>query len=367
MSATLPIPWTMWRYLAQRYAIQIALVGGFLFGLIYVFESLEMLRRAEGHDVALSTVMGMAALKLPETAQVLFPFIFLISGLSLFWQLGRASELIVMRAVGISVWQFIAPIILTAFILGVFNVAVLQPISATSLNRYAVLEAQYLGKPRRIAALNEQGLWLRDSRDGVTRLLHARNIGADGQALNNIMALNLNDNGTLISRLDAGKGRFDEESWILQNGAITASNGDRHDFAQQVIETGIKRSDMFSGFNEAATFSFWSLPNHIGTMAASGFPTRNLVLYYQNLLAMPFLWVSMALIAAVVSLTPHRLGRTTLMIGVGVLAGFFYFLFARYFEALSMVQRIPEAMAAWVPVLLATLLPLYSLLKKEDG
>lgn len=367
MSETLPVPWTMWRYLAMRYLTQIALVGAFLFGLIYVFEALELLRRASGHDVALSTVLGMAALKLPETGQVLFPFIFLIAGLSLFWQLGRASELIVMRAVGISVWQFIAPVVLTAFALGVFNIAALQPISAASLNRYTVLEAEHLGKPRNVAALNQQGLWLRDTRDGVTHLLHARHVGSDGQSLKTIMVLNLNDKGSLLSRYDAPEGRFDESQWVLMNGIVTDRDGARSGFANRAIETGIKRSDMFAGYNEVATFSFWSLPGHIKTMAASGFPTRSLILYYQNLLAMPFLWVSMALIAAVVSLTPHRFGKTALMIGLGVLAGFFYFLFARYFEALSLVQRIPEIMAAWVPIILATLLPLYSLLKKEDG
>jgi lipopolysaccharide export system permease protein len=357
----------MWRYLAQRYLVQILLVGGFLFGLIYIFETLELLRRAGGHNVPTSTVLGMAALKLPETAQVLFPFIFLVSGLSLFWQLGRASELIVMRAVGISAWQFIAPIALTAFVMGVMNVGLLQPLSATSLNRYAALESQYLGKKRSVAALNEQGLWLRDNNGDVTRLLHARTIGTDGQTLSDIMVLNLNENGVLQSRLDAEQGRFDEESWLLRNGARTDKTGARELFATRMIETGIKRSDMFSGFNEAATFSFWSLPGHIRTMAASGFPTRTLNLYYQNLLAVPFLWLSMALIAAVVSLTPHRLGKTALMIGVGVAAGFFYFLFARYFEALSLVQRIPPSMAAWMPVVLATLVPLYTLLKKEDG
>lgn len=361
------IPFTLWRYLAKRYAIQIAVVGVSLLGLIYVFEALELIRRADG-QVATVDLLGMALLKLPETAQILFPFIFLIAGLSLFWQLERASELVVMRAVGISAWQFVAPIALAAFLLGVLNISLIQPLSAASLTRYNVLEAGYFGKPRRIAALNAQGLWLRDaSENGTIRLMHARVIDGDEQGLQDIFVLNLDDKGRLVSRLDAPQGLYNDDNWVLQNGLQTLADGRIASFTQQMVKINVSRSDIFSGFGDAATFSSWTLPEHIKILAASGFPTRSLILYYQNLLATPFLWMAMALIAVVVSLTPHRFGKTALMIGIGIGAGFFYFLFARYFEALSLIQRIPEFMAAWVPVILATIIPVTTLLKKEDG
>lgn len=361
------IPWTLWQYLARRYIAQVGFVAFGLLGLVYIFESFELLRRAGGHDVPLTTILSMALLKLPETGQVLFPFVFLLAGLSLFWQLGRASELVIMRAVGVSAWRFVAPVALVAFACGVFNVAVLQPIGSFTLERYAALEERYLGTPRRVAALNEQGLWLRDSAEGSVRLFHARDVSMSKSELGGIMILDLDSQGRLLQRLDATTARFDDGDWVLGRGMATNEDGTILPFTGRTVETAIKRQDLLNGFTEAATFSFWVLPKQIDTLAARGFPTRSLILYYQNLLATPFLWIAMALIAISVSLTPHRFGKAVLMLGVGIGAGFFYFLFARYFEALSLTQRIPEFLAAWVPVLLATILPVTFLFQEEDG
>lgn len=360
-------PITLWKYLARRYLVQVGMIALGLLALIYMFETFELLRRAGGHDVPTQTVMFMALLKLPETAQIIFPFVFLLSGLSLFWQLNRASELVVMRATGISAWRFVAPIALVAFACGLFNIAVLQPVGAASLSRYATLEAQYLGTPRRIAALNKQGLWVRDSHQGRVRLMHAQSVTMPEAKMTDLMILDLDDKGALLTRFDAAGGFYDNEAWVLARGMETDANGAVTPFVGKRVEAGVGREELFAGFTESGTFAFWTLPAHIKTLAESGFPTRSLVLYYQNLLATPFLWVAMTLVAVAVSLTPHRMGRTVLLLSLGVGAGFFYFLFARYFEALTLTQRIPEIVAAWVPVAIATLVPLTSLFQTEDG
>lgn len=359
---------TLWKYLGRRYLVQIGLIAVSLLALIYVFEAFELLRRARTHDhTGIDVILFMSLLKLPETAQVIFPFVFLLSGLSLFWQLNRASELVVMRATGISAWQFVAPIAFVAFGCGLFNIMVLQPVGAASLTRYAALEAQYFGKPRRIAALNDQGLWVRDSQPGKVRLLHAQSLAMPKAQMTDLMILDLNDKGTLLTRYDADRGFIDNEAWVLTSGMETTALGKVTPFAGKRLDAGVTQEDLLAGFTDTNSFAFWTLPGHIKTLASSGFPTRSLVLYYHNLLATPFLWVAMALIAVTVSLTPHRMGRTVALLSLGVAAGFFYFLFARYFEALTLTQRIPELIAAWVPVAIATLVPLTSLLQTEDG
>lgn len=360
-------PWTLWRYLALRYGMQLALVGFFLLGLIYLFETMELLRRAKDQDVATATLLWMGILKLPQTGQIIMPFIFLIAGLILFWQLGRASELVVMRSSGVSAWQFLAPIVMTAFALGVLNFAVLQPVGAAFLKQFSAFETRYLGKATRLASLNKQGLWLREATDQETLLMHAGHFSLPDGTLTQPMIFRLDKNGRLIDRTDAAAGTFLDKGWALERGIVTDAAGVSRPFTARLIQLNTRRDDVLFDFTRSEMLSSWSLPGHIATLAASGFSTRSLVLYYQNLLATPFLWTAMALIAVAVSLTPHRLGRATLMLAVGVGAGFFYFLFARYFEALTLTQRIPELLAAWVPVLLATLIPISSLLQTEDG
>ena len=100
---------TLSRYLSRTYLINTLLLMLCLFLIVYLFETVELVRRASKHEgVPLSLVLKMGLLKLPEVTQILFPFAILFSAMFTFWQLARRSELIVMSSAGFSVWQFMA-------------------------------------------------------------------------------------------------------------------------------------------------------------------------------------------------------------------------------------------------------------------
>jgi Flp pilus assembly pilin Flp len=60
-------------------------------------------------DVSYNEVLRLTALNLPSIILVLLPFAFLFGVLGAFVDLNRKSELIAMRAAGVSAWRFILP------------------------------------------------------------------------------------------------------------------------------------------------------------------------------------------------------------------------------------------------------------------
>src|SRR5580704_8942689 len=83
-----------------------------------------------------SMLLEMAALKLPHTAQDVMPFAILFGTMLAFWRLTRSNELVVARAAGVSVWEFLTPAVMVALLVGVVAVTLFNPIGA-------VLEASY--------------------------------------------------------------------------------------------------------------------------------------------------------------------------------------------------------------------------------
>ena len=82
-------------------------------------EVLELMRKASSRpDVTFQLVMQMAVLKFPHTLQKLTHFAALFGGMFTFWRLSRSSELVVARASGVSVWQFLAPAVVVAVSIG---------------------------------------------------------------------------------------------------------------------------------------------------------------------------------------------------------------------------------------------------------
>ena len=84
--------------------------------------------------------------RVPQVTERIMPFCVLIGAMSCYLNLSRRLELVVARAAGMSAWQFIAPALIVAFVLGVFATTVYNPVSAILQERSKRYEAELFGK-----------------------------------------------------------------------------------------------------------------------------------------------------------------------------------------------------------------------------
>ena len=84
--------------------------------MIDMIELLRLSRRAT--DLSIATLLWMGLLRLPAFSEILLAFAVLVGSIGALLSLNRKSELIVMRAGGMSVWQFLRPGVTVALLLG---------------------------------------------------------------------------------------------------------------------------------------------------------------------------------------------------------------------------------------------------------
>jgi lipopolysaccharide export system permease protein len=133
------------------------------------------------------------------------------------------------------------------------------------------------------------------------------------------------------------------------------------------VPTNLTPKKIEESFASPDTMSFWQLPSFIELLEASGFSAQRHRLYFDSLLARPFLLCAMVLVAAIFSLRMQRRGGTTLMIVGGVFAGFMLYFISEMVFTLGLSATIPVALAAWTPAGISTLLGTTFLLHLEDG
>src|SRR5438105_10949966 len=151
-------------YIARQFFTWFAGVFGTMVAVTCLLAYLGLLRRAGGRAQAgWGILLEMAALKMPHTAQEVMPFAILFGTMLAFWRLTRSNELVVARAAGVSVWQFLTPAVLVALIVGVLAVTVFNPIASTMEARYERLDNRILRQAADPLALSKTGLWLRQS------------------------------------------------------------------------------------------------------------------------------------------------------------------------------------------------------------
>jgi lipopolysaccharide export system permease protein len=360
---------TLSAYLARLFTLNFIGMSGILLGVIWFFDVAELLRRAAKVDgVPLGIILQMAFLKLPEMAQTLFPFITLFTALFSFWQLSKRSELIVMRSAGISVWQFLRPILMVGFTAGLLIVTILNPLGALFFQKYSSLEERYLGsQSNTLIALFDEGLWLRQPSDTGYAIIHANHISLPDWRLNGVFALYFDDNDQFQKRLDAKMALLKQDAWQFQNVLEQGDNIPETSYASITLPTSLTKQDIENSFASPDTMGFWSLPNFIQTLERTGFDSTKLRIHFHTLIALPILCCAMILLAALAALRPQRSGGTFLYIVGGVIIGFVLFFSSNVLQALGASHQVPVFLAAWTPTLLSILIGSTILLMQEDG
>ena len=123
---------TLGLYLASRFLRTVALVFLVMFGLIYLIDYVELLRRAsdvQGSSVAF--LAFLALLRVPAVAEQVLPFAVLFGAMAAFLSLSRKLELVVARAAGLSAWQFLTPPVLIVALIGIVAVTLYNPMAAS--------------------------------------------------------------------------------------------------------------------------------------------------------------------------------------------------------------------------------------------
>lgn len=374
---------TISRYMAGSYLINTLLFLGALLFLIYMFDMLELIRRAsKSGDVPFALLFQMGLLKLPEVGQLLFPFAVLFAAMFTFWQMNRRSELIVLRSSGFSVWQFIAPFILVSVLLGCVQIGAINPLGAILITKYEQLEGRYLERQKNQIAIFRDGLWLRQNMEekfisnrpktspiaeNDYIIIHARSVKQPEWILQDLSVFYFNAQDQFLKRLDALQARIEPGRWVFEEAILHEKSGYATFHETTTLSTHLSIQDIEESFSSAQSLSFWQLPQHIHTLQETGFNTARLHVYYQRLLAQPLFLATMILLAASVSIRPPRYGGTLGLFTLGIFIGFLVFFLSSYLQALGTSQQIPIFLAGWSPTFICLLLGLTAIITLEDG
>ena len=361
---------TLSSYIARQFFAWFCGVYGAMLSISFLIDYIELLRRASTKNgVTLGVLLEMAALKLPHTAQEVMPFAVLFGTMLAFWRLTRNNELVVARAAGVSVWQFLTPAVLVALLTGIVAVTIFNPAASQMEATYEQLDARFLKQSsEQQLALSNSGLWLRQSdSSGGQVVIHGNKMVAPELLLTQVTLFFFNSEHQYRSRIEASSAQLDNGYWIIDNGKRWESGDQPEPVPQLRLATKFTTHRIEESLASPDTMSFWALPGFISLLEQSGFSAQRHRLQFNILLARPFLFCAMVLVAATFSLRMQRRGGATLMIMGGVAAGFTLYFVSNIVFALGLSAKLPVLLAAWTPTGVSLIFGVSMLLHLEDG
>ena len=185
--------------------------------------------------------------------------------------------------------------------------------------------------------------------------------------LQNVMALFFGADDAFLRRIDAREAILQEKEWIFRDAYVNEPSKQAVPVAQASLSTELTAEEIEESFSSPETMPFWKLPSFIRTMEATGFDPVRLRIHFQALLAQPFLFAAMILLAAAVCLRPPRARQTLLLVVAGLAIGFVAFFMTSFLQALGASHQIPAILAAWSPAFVMLLLGVAAMMSLEDG
>lgn len=366
------LSWTLSKYICWHFFLCIMLALGGLLAITSLVDVVELLRRSSGRqNIPLGVIIQLAALRIPYMAERLMPYAVLIGSMLALTRLTRSHELIVTRAAGISVWQFLAPAMALVLSIGVGVATVFNPFSAALLMRFEQLEGKYFSSAPSLLSISPSGLWLRQiehNSDTVgEHIIYTMRISQTNMEFSNIIVFTFDKSQKFIGRLDAKQAVLEEGRLRLSDVVRSVPGKPAETMNEVVLSTSLTLNHIQDSFASPESMSFWHLPSFIEMLENAGFSALRHRLYWHSLLASPFLMVGTVLVAAVFSLRLPRRGKIGILVVAGIVTGFILHFLTDVVQAFGAGGSLPVALAAWAPAFVAIMLGAAMLLQLEDG
>jgi LPS export ABC transporter permease LptG/LPS export ABC transporter permease LptF len=345
-------------------------LAGFVM-LLLVFTFFELIGDILRNHIALPVIGEYLVNLTPSMLYQITPLAVLIGVLVTFGVLNRNSEIVAMKATGISLYRLVIPIVSIAAMIAVGLFLFDQFYLPQANRRQEALHNIIKGRPAQTVLRPEQ-IWIfgqpRHGEPG--RIFYYKFFDPERNEFANLSLFEFDPSTFALSRrIFAARAVWDSETgtWSFLNGWQRDISGANVTGYRQFLKTSFAEIHEDPGYFkkeswQAQEMNFGQLDSYIGDLSQSGFDTVRLRVELWHKLADPLAAVLMAILAIPFALMMGRRDSLT-GIAVAIAVALLYWVVDGLFGAMGNVSYLPAAMAAWSADLLFGLVGGYLLLK----
>ena len=338
--------------------------------LMLVFTFFELVGDILRNHIALGTVGDYLFNLAPSMVYAITPLAVLIAVLVTFGVLNRNSEIVAMKATGISLYRLVIPVVSISTALALCLFLFDNYYLPTANRRQEALRSTIKGRPPQTFLHPEEKWIFGQQHPGEPgRIFYYQFFDTDDNAFGNLSIFEFDPSTFSISRrIFASRVTWDDrtDSWGFVNGWVRDINGNNSQF-KEFSSTSFAEIHEDPGYFkkenlQSQEMNFAQLDSYIRDLRQSGFDTMRLRVALWHKLSYPLIAIIMAVLAIPFALSMGRRGSLT-GIAVAIAVALAYWVVDGLFNAMGDVNYLPAALAAWSPDILFGLAGGYLLLR----
>lgn len=356
---------TLTLYLARLFFSRLAAV---LVLLVLVLQTLDLL--GESGKILANPANGQAqlwtyvTLRSPQIISFFMPYSALLATIVTLATLNQNSEVISMKAAGMSAHQVLAPLLLAALLVAMaafaFNERVVTRASAT-LKAWSSVNYGPVPRDSGVRA----NVYLSDGAD----ILNAAQVSGEGSNIEmvNVTLFRRDADGMVTETIRGASATYVAPGWRIANAVrVTARDTRAVTLREVVVAPGLSPAEVMVGSVNAEGQSLFQLSRSIAALKAEGRRTNALEAEWWHKFSGPLSAVLMPLLGAVAAFGLARSGALLLRSVVGMALGFAYFVCDNAAMAMGDFGAYGPLVAAWAPFALFALIGEAVLIRTEE-
>ena len=349
----LPRPTLLDVYVSQQYLRILAMTVVGMLGLFYISTFIDLSDKWFKGETTLGMLLEYLAWSTPQFLAYVVAIAVLLSALVTIGVLTKNSELIVMRACGISLYRTALPLVLFSIAASALLFGMEERVLATS-NRQADRLRHIIrtGSPQTFDLINRK--WLVGRNGDV---YHYQYYDPRARELNGLAVFSYDPQTHAVTdRLFAQRAVFNADGsapeWRLEQGWVRTFGSQTDVTAFEPFTTRTMALEPAEYFVTEAPaperMTYRQLSSHIRELRASGYDVLANEVGLHRKVAFPFVTLVMTLIAVPFAVTTGRRGAMY-GIGIGIVLALAYWTMISVFAAFGAAGLIGPALAAWSP------------------
>lgn len=360
-------PPIMTRYILREFwkLFGLALIG--LLCLSLLIEFFEKIDDFIEHHAELGTIIEYFIFFTPKVIFYGTPVAVLLGTLLTLGILSRNSELVAMRAAGVSLYSIAIPLLSVAFFISILSFVFNESLIFTANQRLNYIKDVKIRKNPPKVFFQQNKVWMRGKDNTIINidLLHP-----EGENLYGVTLYKFDNEFNLIERVDAKEARWGRVQWIFVDGKIRTFplNGGikEKDFDAIYYDFSEDPEDFRKVEKKSEEMNIFELYNHIQKLKIAGFNALRYVVDMHSKISFAFVSFVMALFGVPFSFRSGRGEGIIIGIGMSILIAFLYWVILSVGVSLGHAGIFPPFFAAWIGNLLFGTAGLYMLLSVKQ-
>jgi lipopolysaccharide export system permease protein len=356
---------TLTLYLSRLF---ISRVVGVLLMLVLVLQMLDLLSESgkilEHAGNGQAQLWTYVTLRAPQIIARFLPYSVLLATIITLMTLNQNSEVISMKAAGLSAHQVLAPLFLTALVVALVSFTFNERIVTRATAKLKVWQdADYGPLPAHTSLRSNVYL-----REGSNVLMAATVTGGGRQTvLQNVSWYRRDAQGMVVEQLRSPRATYASPGWRLESPVrFDVKTTTTEQLGSLVIARGIDPGQIAISSVDADAQDIFELTRAIAELRGAGRRTSELEGKWWHKFSGPLSSVLMPLLGAIAAFGLARSGQVLIRAILGMALGFTYFVIDNAALAMGNFGGYPPLVAAWAPFLLFALVGETVLIRTEE-